>query len=237
MSIYAIGDLHFSGVPASKPMDVFGEHWKNHRQRVIENWKQIVAPEDTVILCGDISWAMKLQDAVTEDLQDIAELPGTKVMLRGNHDYWWTSLTKMKQATAGAFFFLQNNFFPVEQEEGPVAVCGSRGWLTPVCEGYKPETDDSILRHEDLRIRASLDAARQAGYENIILALHYPPFYSSEENSLFKQIIDEYGVKRCVFGHIHGEDGAASIFEGVRDNCSYKLVSCDTQNFTPVRIL
>ena len=174
---------------------------------------------------------------MTEDLQDIAELPGTKVMLRGNHDYWWTSLTKMKQATAGAFFFLQNNFFPVEQEEGLVAVCGSRGWLTPVCEGYKPDTDDSILRHEDLRIRASLDAARQAGYENIILALHYPPFYSPEENSLFKQIIDEYGVKRCVFGHIHGEDGAASIFEGVRDNCSYKLVSCDTQKFIPVRVL
>ena len=120
MSIYAIGDLHFSGVPASKPMDVFGEHWKNHRQRVIENWKQIVAPEDTVILCGDISWAMKLQDAVAEDLQDIAELPGTKVMLRGNHDYWWTSLTKMKQATAGAFFFLQNNFYFISIDIRPL---------------------------------------------------------------------------------------------------------------------
>ena len=236
MSIYAIGDLHFSGVPASKPMDVFGEHWKNHRQRVIENWKQIVAPEDTVILCGDISWAMKLTDAVQDDLQSIAELPGQKVMLRGNHDYWWTGLSKMKQATGDAFFFLQNNFYPVNTETVKLAICGSRAWLTPACEGYKPETDDSILRHEALRIRASLDAAKKEGYDEILLALHYPPFYSAEENSVFKQLIDEYQVKTCVFGHIHGVEGAASIFEGERDGCRYKLVSADTQNFTPVLI-
>ena len=101
---------------------------------------------------------------------------------------------------------------------------------------YNPETDDSILRHEELRIRASLDAAKKGGYENFVLALHYPPFYSAEENSVFKKIIDEYGVKTCVFGHIHGVEGAAAIFEGERDGCSYKLVSCDTQDFTPVRI-
>lgn len=236
MHIYAIGDLHFSGVPETKPMLVFGEQWDNHRQRIIENWKQTVAPDDIVILCGDISWAMKLQAAAEEDLWDIAALPGKKVMLRGNHDYWWTGLSKMKQATDDAFFFLQNNFYPVDDEGMRLAVCGSRAWLTPACEGYKPETDDSILRHEELRIRASLDAARQAGYEDLILALHYPPFYSAEENSVFKQIIDEYRVKTCVFGHIHGAEGAAAIFEGERDGCRYKLVSCDTQHFTPVLI-
>ena len=235
--IYAIGDLHFSGIPETKPMTVFGEHWTNHRQRIIENWKQTVAPEDIVVLCGDISWAMKLTDAVKDDLQCVAELPGKKVMLRGNHDYWWTSLAKMKQATKDAFFFLQNNFYPVDLKDLHVAICGSRGWLTPVCEGYDPETDDSILRHEELRIRASLDAAKNEGYDDFLLALHYPPFYSPVENSVFKQIIDEYGVKTCVFGHIHGTEGAAAIFEGERDSCFYKLVSCDTQDFKPVLIL
>ena len=236
MHIYAIGDLHFSGVPETKPMEVFGNNWGNHRQRIIENWKRTVAPEDVVILCGDISWAMKLQTAVEDDLQEVAALPGRKIMLRGNHDYWWTGLSKMKQATKDAFFFLQNNFYPIEGEDTRIAVCGSRAWLTPMCEGYKPETDDSILRHEELRIRASLDGAKQAGYEEIILALHYPPFYSAEETSVFKEIIDEYGVKTCVFGHIHSAEGAAAIFEGQRDGCCYKLVSCDTQNFTPVLI-
>ena len=237
MRIYAIGDLHFSGVPETKPMTVFGEHWANHRQIIIENWKHTVAPEDVVILCGDISWAMKLTDAVKDDLQYIAALPGKKVMLRGNHDYWWTGLSKMKQATGDAFFFLQNNFYPVDTGAVKLAVCGSRGWMTPVCEGYQPETDDGILRREELRIRASLDAARQEGYEDIILALHYPPFYSAEENSVFKQIIDEYRVKTCVFGHVHGAEGAAAIFEGERDGCFYKLISCDTQNFTPALVL
>jgi len=234
--IYAIGDLHFSGVPETKPMTVFGEHWQHHRQRIMENWKQTVAPEDLVILCGDISWAMKLTDAVQDDLKSIAELPGQKVMLRGNHDYWWTGLSKMKQATGNAFFFLQNNFYPVNTETAKLAICGSRAWLTPACEGYKPETDESILRHEALRIRASLDAAKKEGYDEILLALHYPPFYSAEENSVFKQLIDEYKVKTCVFGHIHGAEGAASIFEGEQDGCHYKLVSADTQNFTPVLI-
>ena len=237
MHIYAIGDLHFSGVPETKPMTVFGEHWENHRQRIIENWKQTVTPEDVVILCGDISWAMKLADAVEDDLKEVAALPGTKVLLRGNHDYWWTTLAKMKQATGDKFFFLQNNYYPLDIEGEKLAVCGSRGWLTPVCEGYQPETDDSILRHEELRLRASLDAAGQEGYKDIILALHYPPFYSVEENSVFKRIIDEYRVNTCVFGHIHGMEGAAAVFEGELDGCVYKLVSCDTQGFTPVRII
>ena len=237
MHIYAIGDLHFSGVPETKPMTVFGEHWENHRQRIIENWKQTVTPEDVVILCGDISWAMKLADAVEDDLKEVAALPGTKVLLRGNHDYWWTTLAKMKQATEDKFFFLQNSYYPLDMDSVKLAVCGSRGWLTPVCEGYQPETDDSILRHEELRLRASLDAAGQEGYKDIILALHYPPFYSAEENSVFKQIIDKYRVNTCVFGHIHGTEGAAAVFEGELDGCVYKLVSCDTQGFTPVRII
>lgn len=233
MHIYAIGDLHFSGAPETKPMSVFGSQWENHRQRVLENWVRVVMPEDLVILCGDISWSMKLTEAVAQDLGAIAALPGRKVMLQGNHDYWWTSLKKMEAATAHAFFFLRNNFYPAGAD---LAVCGSRGWLTPACEGFDPEEDGKILRHEGLRIRASLEAARAAGYTEYILALHYPPFYSAEENSLFKELIDEYRVKNCVFGHIHGAEGAAAVFEGLRDGCRYTLVSCDTRDFTPVRI-
>ena len=236
MRIYAMGDLHFSGVPAKKPMEIFGEHWQGHRERITENWKDTVAPEDAVILCGDISWAMRLPEAADEDLKDIAALPGKKILIRGNHDYWWTSLRKMEKAAGGAFFFVHNNFCPLDHEDVHIAVCGSRGWLKPDCEGYKAETDDKILRHEELRIRVSLDAAKAAGYEDFILALHYPPFYSAEEDSIFKRLIDEYNVKTCVFGHIHGAEGAAAIFEGVRDGCSYKLVSCDTQEFKPVLI-
>lgn len=232
MHIYAIGDLHFSGMPERKPMDIFDIRWANHRQKLAKNWEKTVRPEDLVILCGDISWAMKLPEAM-EDLLYIARLPGKKVMLRGNHDYWWTSLKKMEAATDNTFFFLQNTFYPADAK---LAICGSRGWTTPVCEGFRPETDGKILRHEVLRIRASLDAAKAAGYTEYILALHYPPFYLAEENSVFKSLIDEYGVTTCAFGHIHGEDGAAAIFEGVRDGCRYKLVSCDTQDFTPVRI-
>ena len=232
MHIYAIGDLHFSGVPERKPMSVFGTHWADHRKKIIKNWREIVSEEDLVLLCGDTSWAMKLGEAVTEDLQSVAALPGKKVILRGNHDYWWTGLKKMQKATDNQFFFLHNNFYGA----GEFAVCGSRGWLTAACEGYKEDIDGKILRHEELRLRASLETARIAGYTDVILALHYPPFYSREEDSVFKDLIDEYSVRTCVFGHIHGAEGAASIFEGERDGCLYKLVSCDTQNFTPVKI-
>ena len=232
MHIYAIGDLHFSGSPPRKPMAVFGDHWSGHRERVMENWRATVAPEDLVIICGDTSWAMRIPEA-KEDLDAIASLPGRKVIIRGNHDYWWASLKKMTTATENAFFFLHNNYYPVDER---TAICGSRGWLTPECENFDPEKDPDIIRHEDLRIRASLDAARKDGYEDIILALHYPPFYSEEENTPFKEIIDEYGIRTCFFGHVHGEAGADAIFQGERDGCTYTLVSCDTRDFTPVLV-
>ena len=232
MHIYALGDLHFSGVPERKPMWVFGAHWNGHREKIIENWRTAVTDEDVILLCGDTSWAMKLKEAVTDDLLPIAALPGKKVLLRGNHDYWWTSLKKMQAATDDQFFFLHNNFYAA----GEVAVCGSRGWLTPSCEGYNRDIDGKILRHEEQRLRTSLEAARTAGYTDVILALHYPPFYAPQEESVFQDLIEEYGVKTCVFGHIHGAEGAASVFEGVRSGCFYKLVSCDTQHFTPVKI-
>lgn len=235
MSVYAIGDLHFSGMPPRKPMDIFGEHWRDHRDKVIRNWTAVVAPDDWVVLCGDLSWGMKLSDALP-DLEAVAALPGHKVVIEGNHDYWWTSVKKMTEAMQGAFAFLRNSFQPVETGDGTVALCGSRGWPLPGWENFDPAKDRKILDHEVLRVRASLEAARKAGCRDIILALHYPPFYTSDEASPFYDLIEEFGVRRCVFGHIHGEEGAGQVFQGRRGACTFRLVSCDTNGFTPVRI-
>lgn len=142
----------------------------------------------------------------------------------------------MTEATKGAFTFLRNSFQPLETEAGTAALCGSRGWILPGCENFDPAKDQKILDHEVLRVRTSLEAAREAGYSDIILALHYPPFYAPDEASPFYDLIEEFGVRRCVFGHIHGEEGAGLVFQGQRGGCTFRLVSCDTNGFTPVRI-
>ena len=224
MKIYAIGDLHLSGKPPSKPMEIFGEHWTDHAAKVAANWHQLIRSDDTVIICGDTSWAMDLQDALT-DLNWIAALPGRKIILRGNHDYWWASLKKMQTATENNFSFLQNNFFTC----GTTAICGSRGWLLPSSDNFNAD-DAAIYRREGLRLEASLKAARQAGYSDIIAALHYPPLYDAANESVFAELLERYGVRHCVFGHIHGSD-ASMVFEGIRNGITYKLVSCDTQGF------
>lgn len=227
MNIYAIGDLHLSGEPPAKPMEIFGEQWQGHKDKVAANWRRLITAEDTVIICGDTSWAMDLTDALT-DLNWIAALPGRKVLLRGNHDYWWASLKKMQTATAGDFEFLQNNFYSC----GDTAICGSRGWLLPSSPVFT-DTDATIYRREGLRLEASLAAAQKAGYSKIIAALHYPPLpAAADSESIFSELLEKYNVRHCVFGHIHGKD-TGSVFEGSRNGITYKLVSCDTQNFLP----
>lgn len=230
MSIYAIGDLHLSGIPPAKPMDIFGAHWAGHREKIILAWRKVVQPEDLVIVCGDISWGMSLPEALP-DLEALAALPGKKVLLRGNHDYWWCSLKKMQEALGANFFFLQNNFFPW----GDMAICGSRGWMLPDWLGFTPE-DEPILRREVLRLTASLEAAKKAGFEKIIAALHYPPFLMEEEPSCIRDLLEAYGVQKCVFGHIHGSEGARMVFQGRYHGVVYGLVSCDSRDFCPVLI-
>ena len=146
MNIYAISDLHLSGEPAKKPMDIFGEHWTAHKEKVKENWLATVKEEDTVIICGDISWAMQLRE-VEEDLLWIAELPGRKILMRGNHDYWWTSLKKMQDFFGKHFEFLQNNCIMV----GDTAICGTRGWLLPSSENFT-EDDNKIYQVGDYKL-------------------------------------------------------------------------------------
>jgi len=174
MKIFAIADTHLSGSPPQKPMSVFGDHWLGHWEKIKSDWLAKVGPDDTVLLAGDTSWAMKLPEALP-DLEEIAALPGRKILVRGNHDYWWQTISKMNAAMNGRLIFLQNTFVPA----GEWAVCGSRGWLCPGDPSFG-EDDAAIYQRELGRVRSSLSAARDGGYSRIVLMLHYPPRYGRE---------------------------------------------------------
>ncbi len=230
MHIYAIGDLHLSGEPPTKPMEVFGAHWQGHKQKIAANWRRQVTDSDAVIVCGDISWAMSLE-AAAQDLDWLAALPGRKLLLRGNHDYWWTSLKKMQQRYGTSFEFLQNDCIML----GDIAVCGTRGWVLPSAEDFSEE-DAKIYKREGIRLELSLKQARAQNPRQLIVALHYPPLFARTEHTCFTNLMQQYGVSHCVYGHIHGESHIA-VFEQVREGISYKLVSCDTQDFTLYKII
>lgn len=235
MHIYAIGDLHLSGEPASKPMEVFGEHWTGHKEKIKNNWLSTVQPEDYVIIAGDISWAMNLADAAV-DLNWIAQLPGHKLLMRGNHDYWWTSVSKMRKQYEGVLEFLQNDSTTVTIEDGRVvAICGTRGWILPSAEKFTEE-DNKIYLREGIRMELGLQEAIKSAPDILIQALHYPPCFNQEEQTVFTENLEKYNVDYCVFGHIHGENNI-TCFEGQRNNTLYKLVSCDTQNFQLYKII
>ena len=199
MNIYAIGDLHLSGEPPSKPMEIFGAYWLGHKEKIKNNWLNTVQAADTVIVCGDISWAMGIKNAA-EDLAWLAQLPGRKLLLRGNHDYWWSSLAKMQQLYGENYEFLQNDCIMV----GDTAICGTRGWVLPSSENFTPE-DEKIYKREALRLQLSLEAATKNNPARIIVAMHYPPLFAAEEHTLFADLLEQYQVQHCVYGHIHGE--------------------------------
>ncbi len=229
MNIYAIADLHLSGEPPAKPMDVFGAHWAGHTDKVKQNWLQTVQPDDVVIIAGDISWALGLAEAA-DDLAWIAALPGRKLLLRGNHDYWWASPAKLRKAYGDNFAFLQNNAIMI----GDTAICGTRGWILPSAENFT-EDDRKIYDREAIRLQLSLDAARQQSAQHIIVAMHYPPLFAADEETKFTDLMEQYHVEHCVYGHIHGEEHVIT-FEGERKGVTYKLVSCDTQVFALYKI-
>lgn len=230
MSIYAIGDLHLSGEPPAKPMEIFGSQWQGHKEKIKQNWLAAVSDNDTVIVCGDISWALCLNEAIP-DLEWLAKLPGRKLLLRGNHDYWWTSLAKMQARFGNSLEFIQNGCLLAED----IAVCGTRGWILPSAEVFTAE-DEKIYRREGIRLELSLKAAAALKPKAIITALHYPPLFAPEERTLFTDLMEKYGVSQCVYGHIHGENHVI-VYEGLRAGVNYKLVSCDTQNFQLHKIM
>lgn len=232
VALYAIADLHLS-FSTDKPMDIFGSQWDQYEEKIRDNWIRTVASTDTVLIPGDISWAMKLEDAA-QDLRWIHELPGRKILLRGNHDYWWSSLSKMQKLYSD-MDFLQNNYYVYDSAEGPVAICGTRGWLSPNPNKFD-ENDRKIYERELLRLKLSLDAAVADGHDRLIVMTHYPPTNDSKAYSGFQEIYEAYGVEKVVYGHLHSESSFASGLQGVHGSVEYRLVSCDYLGFKPYLI-
>ncbi len=228
MAVFAIGDLHLPG-NSEKPMDVFGSHWERHMDIISDHWLSSIQPEDTVLIPGDISWAMQFEDAKT-DLRTIAQLPGQKVLLRGNHDYWWSSISKLRSFLPAGMYALQNDSITL----GGVAICGTRSWTFPTEQNPLDANELKIYRRELMRLQMALESAVK--HEQPIIAMtHFPPMLSDYPDTEMSALLEEYKVTMCVYGHLHGA-GIRSGFSGKRNGVLYRLVSCDAIGFSPVKI-
>ena len=228
MALYAISDLHLA-FTTDKPMDIFGEKWIKHDEKIKENWISKIKKEDTVLIAGDISWSMKSSDS-KGDLDWINDLPGKKIISKGNHDYWWSGISKLNSMYDNTKF-LQNNFYVYDD----YAICGSRGWILEGSDRFT-EKDKKIFNREIIRLRLSLDKAKEAGFEKFIVMIHYPPINERIEESAFTEIFNEYGVEKVIYGHLHGPS-LATAFNGEHEGVNYIITSCDYLNFDPIRIL
>lgn len=228
MALYAISDLHLA-FTTDKPMDIFGEKWIKHDEKIKEKWISKIKEEDTVLIAGDISWSMKSSDSKA-DLDWINDLPGKKIISKGNHDYWWSGISKLNSMYDNTKF-LQNNFYTYED----YAICGSRGWILEGSDRFT-EKDKKIFNREIIRLRLSLDKAKEAGFNKFIVMIHYPPINERIEDSAFTEIFKEYGVEKVIYGHLHGP-ALGSAFNGEYEGVNYIITSCDYLNFDPIRIL
>lgn len=226
MSVFAIADLHLS-FSTDKPMDIFGG-WKDHVARLEKNWRAIVKPTDTVVIAGDISWAMRLENTY-EDFKFIESLPGTKLLIKGNHDYWWTTRRKMEN------FFSRSGFETIEiihnsckAVEGK-ALCGTRGWS---CDAG--EEDERVIMREAGRLRSSIELALQTGLEPIVF-LHYPPILGGYICDEIVNVIKEFDIKRVYYGHLHGSSQKRAII-GENDGIVYRLIAADYTGFVPALV-
>lgn len=236
MSIFAIADLHLSFCPdVDKSMSVFGGRWENYEDRLEKAWRHMVSEDDTVIIVGDISWGIKLEEAMF-DLKWIHGLPGKKIMLKGNHDLWWNGITKLN----GLFddiSFLQNDCFVVDR----FVICGSRGWLTPDNDDFD-EKDEKIYNREILRLEMSLKAGMKKlqedeELEGILGFTHYPPVINAASRTGFQDLFEKYGVQRVYYGHIHGEDSFRAALQGDVNGVEYRLISADYLDCRPLEIV
>ena len=234
MSIYAIGDLHLS-FSQNKPMNIFGDNWNGHADKIRKNWIEKVNKEDFVVLPGDFSWAMYLKDTY-KDFEYLEKLPGNKILLKGNHDYWWSGLSKMneylKENNFNNINFLYNNSYLVED----TIIAGTRGWnLTD------SEDNEKMLNRECIRLKLSLeDGINKFGInKEIIVFMHYPPIskagISNGYTKKYISIMKEYGVKKCYYGHLHGTSHSEAI-EGNVDGIEFYLVSSDYLDFDLVKV-
>ncbi len=228
MALYTIGDLHLS-FAKDKPMDIFGPNWRNHAEKIRTGFSSL-REGDLTVLCGDLSWGMDLEETAP-DFHFIDELPGKKIIIKGNHDYWWTTAARMKR------FFLQEGIENIEILHnncfcyGNYAICGTRGWF------YEEEKGDGhdakIMRREVMRLETSLKAA---GDREKLVFLHYPPVYQNYRCEEILQLLSDYGVRLCCYGHIHGK-GRAFAFNGRLGRTEFRLVSADQIDFRPLKLL
>ncbi|MGD2175566.1 MAG: metallophosphoesterase [Candidatus Brocadiaceae bacterium] len=226
MKVFGIGDLHLS-FSGGKPMDIFGPEWSGHPRKIERNWREVVGPDDVVLVCGDLSWAMTLQDA-RPDLDFIDSLPGVKYVIRGNHDYWFSRPGRVRAAVGPSMHLIR---FDAAVERG-VGVCGIRAWLLPGHPEYDPETDDRHWQRAIQRLKLSLDALGALQWEVAVAMFHYPPRNASGETEL-SRMVREAGIRHCVYAHLHGED-ARDAFEGEVGGVTYRCVSADRIGFAPV---
>ncbi len=230
MSIYALSDLHLS-LGTDKPMDVFGDAWGDYTKKIKENWQSIVSSDDLVIIPGDVSWATYIEDAY-DDFKFINDLNGKKIILKGNHDYWWTTLSKMNKFLSEHDFnsiqILNNT--AVEYENA--AICGTRGWWYKETQG---EDDQRILDREKKRLVLSLEEAISLKKERLIVGLHYPPVEINSEKQVFMDILKEYNVDTCVYGHLHSYSHKNAVCGNI-EGINLQLVSADYLKFTPILV-
>ena len=228
MALYAIGDLHLS-LGAPKPMDVFGGTWVGYMDKLKEGMS-VLTPEDTVVILGDISWALGLEEAKA-DFAWINEIPGRKIILKGNHDYWWSTKKKFdKFCAANGFenqFILNNNCY----QYGDWAICGTRGWFFE--EEKSGQHDEKVFKRELGRLETSLQSA---GDLNKLVFLHYPPRYKGYECSEILELLKKYDVRYCFYGHLHGASHGLAL-EGLWDGIEYRLVAADRLDFKPYKVI
>lgn len=228
MALYAIADLHLS-LGEDKPMDIFSG-WNDYVNRLKNNWLKLINEDDFVVIGGDISWAMKLEETYV-DFKWIDDLPGKKIFLKGNHDYWWGTKSKIEKYLAennlNSISILFNNSYVCEE----YAVCGTRGWFL---ESNAPE-DAKVLNRETGRLKTSIEAALKTEKEPIVF-LHYPPYYNNTECKEIMDILVEYNIKKCYYGHIHGSKNIRNAFEGIYKGIDFKLISCDKLSFVPLLV-
>lgn len=221
MRVFAIGDLHMLGGD-DKPMDVFGAHWENHVERIFSNWRERVQPEDIVLIPGDISWAMSMEKALP-DLQQIGALPGRKIILRGNHDYWWSSVSHLRDVLPKGMFAIQNDALLLDS----IAFCGSRGWTIPAPD--HPE-DEKIYARELIRLELSLERAKRLSASRIVVMMHYPPLGTGGAETAVSRLLASYHVDDVVYGHLHGLEIKKAV-QGEFDGVRYHFVSSDGLQF------
>src|SRR6056297_2730682 len=230
MKIYSISDLHLD-YEKNKPMDIFGDNWSNHEEKIFNNWEKTVQEEDLVLLAGDISWAISLEKGIN-DLKKIDELKGKKIISKGNHDYWWSTNSKLKKLHLKSISFLQNNSYNFNN----VQVFGTRGWIDRSSDEFS-DKDEKIFNREIHRLELSINSGSDLEKTTNIVLLHYPPFNMKGEPNEFVELMKKNRIDKCIYGHLHSKEGHRYVVEGRIEGIQFICSSADYIKFNPIEII